>query len=139
METLDLKDREVGQLVRLQADPPLNVLVTENEPDLRALMGKIMKNQGFQVFAVGDGREALDVYRQIGDQINVIVLDMNMPGMDGDSVLRELRRLGATIPVVIRSALRRAKCCGVLKAARLPPSWKSPLPLELSPSAASSA
>ena len=40
-----------------------------------------------------DGRAALDLYRERGGEISLVVLDMTMPHMDGDETFRELRRL----------------------------------------------
>ncbi len=80
------------------------VLLVDDEEFLRRVMKDLLVREGYEVVEAGNGVEALDqTDRHAPD---VIVLDLNLPGMDGYSVLSELRSRPATrnIPVVVLTA-----------------------------------
>jgi DNA-binding response OmpR family regulator len=80
------------------------VLLVDDEEFLRRVMKDLLVREGYEVVEAGNGIEALDqVDRHAPD---VVVLDLNLPGMDGYSVLSELRSRPATrnIPVVVLTA-----------------------------------
>ncbi|MFN8653045.1 MAG: ATPase, T2SS/T4P/T4SS family [Gemmatimonadales bacterium] len=80
------------------------VLLVDDEELLRRVMKDLLVREGYEVVEAGTGIEALDqVDRHAPD---VVVLDLNLPGMDGYSVLSELRSRPATrnIPVVVLTA-----------------------------------
>ena len=58
---------------------------------------------GLEVLTAADGVEALDVYRQHRDEIDVVLLDMTMPRLDGDETFRELRTLNPNLKVILTS------------------------------------
>lgn len=81
------------------------ILIVDDEPILRQLFQKVMEHDGHTVLTAANGREALGILRQ---QVpDLIMLDMQMPAMDGTTFLRLLRRHQdwANVPVVIMSAL----------------------------------
>jgi two-component system, OmpR family, response regulator len=79
-------------------DARAGVLVVDDEPLVRDVLERGLRDHGFRVWSAGDGREALAVYRQhIGD-IAAVVLDVNMPGPDGRQTARALRAVRAGIP-----------------------------------------
>ena len=80
------------------------VLLVDDEDDLRRVMRDLLEREGFTVQEARDGVQALDeVDRHAPD---IIVLDLNLPGLDGYSVLSQLRSRTATrdIPVVVLTA-----------------------------------
>jgi DNA-binding response OmpR family regulator len=80
------------------------VLLVDDEDDLRRVMRDLLEREGFSVQEARDGVQALDeVDRHAPD---IIVLDLNLPGLDGYSVLSQLRSRPATkdIPVVVLTA-----------------------------------
>ena len=64
------------------------ILVTDDDPDLRALLCGILTDEGHKVSAVADGRRALDSI--LSDPPDLVVLDVMMPHMDGFEVLKVL-------------------------------------------------
>ncbi len=80
------------------------VLVVEDEDNLRAVVGHILKADGWQVAEARDGVEALESIDR--DAPDVILLDLNLPRRDGFQVLADLRSRPstATIPIVVLSA-----------------------------------
>lgn len=80
----------------------MKLLVIEDSPRLRRSLGRGLKKLGYSVDLVGDGREGLD-YGRFNDY-DVIVLDIMLPGMDGLSILKELRSQGKQCHILILSA-----------------------------------
>ena len=83
----------------------VNVVLVEDDPDLRYLATLMLELEGFQVRAFETGGEALESCRE--DQPDLVLLDWMVPGMTGIEILRALkvRPDTATIPVVMLSAL----------------------------------
>ena len=80
----------------------MNILIVEDSKTLRETLHDGLSKLGYGVDAVGDGKEGLDYARF--KEYDVIVLDLMLPGMDGLSVLRELRVAGKKTHVLILSA-----------------------------------
>ena len=83
---------------------PKRVVVVEDDPDIAMLIASILEDAGYRSFVVQDGRRALQVVRELKPV--VITLDLEMPGMDGRTVLRRLSAdtLIEPVPVVVVSA-----------------------------------
>ena len=79
----------------------MRVLVVEDEPDLLSALVQALREEGYAVDSAEDGKDGL--FKASGGQYNAIVLDLMLPGMDGLSVLRELRKT-QTVPVLILTA-----------------------------------
>ncbi len=80
------------------------VLLVEDEEPLRRVMKDLLEREGYTVAEARDGVQALDeVDRQAPD---VIILDLNLPGLDGYGVLQQLRSRPATrnIPIMVLTA-----------------------------------
>jgi PAS domain S-box-containing protein len=79
------------------------ILLVEDEETLR-VMGKTMLDaMGFSAMTASNGSEALEIYRERGSEINVILLDLIMPVMGGIQAYHELRKISPAIPIIICS------------------------------------
>ena len=80
------------------------ILIAEDEPDVRALIGSNLRNAGFEVIQAEDGPSALTLAR--GDSPNLLVLDLMLPGMSGLEVCRVLKGDPATakLPIIMLTA-----------------------------------
>lgn len=77
------------------------ILVVDDDFLIREFLSDILLAAGkYEVVSAENGRAALDLYRQDAD-IDLILSDMNMPVMDGLSMLKELRQQGSEVPVVV--------------------------------------
>jgi two-component system OmpR family response regulator/two-component system alkaline phosphatase synthesis response regulator PhoP len=87
-------------------DPPRTVLVVEDEPNIRELVVLHLQLDGWTVTQTGDGQEALRLAR--AEPFDLIILDLMLPGLDGMTVLRALRREapGKDVPVLLLTARR---------------------------------
>jgi len=82
----------------------LKVLLVDDEDSLRKVMKDLLERDGYDVAEARDGVQALDQVDRVGPDI--IVLDLNLPGLDGYGVLSHLRSrpATATIPVIVLTA-----------------------------------
>jgi CheY-like chemotaxis protein len=80
------------------------VLVVEDESGIRSLLVALLKEEGYDVVATGDGRAAVALLRE--HQPDLILLDVMLPGMDGREVFEQLRATEglAETPVIFMSA-----------------------------------
>ncbi len=77
------------------------ILVIDDDPELAALLAEYLGGRGYRVLTAPDGPRGLE--RLAAGGVDLVVLDVMMPGMDGFEVLREIRR-GAAVPVVMLTA-----------------------------------
>jgi len=73
------------------------VLVVDDEHFVRLLVQLGLERDGFDVWLARDGREAIDLYRRHRAEIAVVLLDVQMPGLDGVQTLEVLRELNPEI------------------------------------------
>lgn len=73
------------------------VLLVDDELMIRRLGARILEKAGYRVMVAGDGAEGVEIYRRHADEIDVTILDINMPGMDG---METMARLKAEFPRV---------------------------------------
>ncbi|MCC6748544.1 MAG: response regulator [Deltaproteobacteria bacterium] len=84
------------------------VLLVDDDEVLRNSTARLLRAQGYAVITAGDGREGVEAYRAQTDLIGVVLLDLDMPVMDGLQALRELRRDDPSVRVVICSGKMNA-------------------------------
>ncbi|MBD5633521.1 MAG: response regulator transcription factor, partial [Candidatus Eremiobacteraeota bacterium] len=80
---------------------PIRVLVAEDDRAIRELLVHHLERDGFGAIEAGDGPTALRVARE---GIDLLVLDIGLPGIDGFDIARTLRREGRMMPIVIITA-----------------------------------
>lgn len=83
--------------------PKARILVAEDEPALRNLLEISLRANQYQVYQAVDGQDALDQVSAHPD-IDLIILDIMMPRLDGFAVLQEIRKV-SEVPIVILTAL----------------------------------
>jgi CheY-like chemotaxis protein len=79
------------------------VLLVDDEQHVRAVGRRMLERLGFEVLAACNGHEALDLFRKDEGRIRCVLLDLTMPGMDGEETFRELRGIDPNVRVVIIS------------------------------------
>lgn len=78
----------------------LSVLVVDDDELMRETLGQLIKALGHQVRPVSGGLEALDLLRA-GHEVDLVILDMNMPGMTGAQTLPGIRAIRPEVPVIL--------------------------------------
>ena len=81
------------------------VLIVEDEPAQRRILEEMIKRFGFETVTADSGQRALEmVSGSIGSSINLIVLDLVMPGMDGLEFLEKLEAVRGDLPVIVQTS-----------------------------------
>jgi len=81
---------------------PAKVLVVDDEPPIRRFLRTSLTAQGYEIVEAENAKDALG---QLGrNRIDVIVLDLGLPDVDGLEILRHLRESGSDIPVIVLSS-----------------------------------
>ncbi|CAN5320671.1 response regulator transcription factor [soil metagenome] len=80
----------------------MKIVVVEDEPRIASFLSKGLKAEGYAVHHAMNGREGLSFVMNGG--VDLMVLDLGLPDMDGSEVLRKLRQAGEQLPVIILTA-----------------------------------
>jgi CheY-like chemotaxis protein len=87
----------------------MRILLVEDDARLRNLVARLMRVFGFHDIAqANNGEEALE-HLAAGNDVDLILTDMNMPGMDGIAMVRQLRKQGDRTPVIMLTGEDDAK------------------------------
>ena len=78
-----------------------NILIAEDDRDIRELLDLYLSGEGFNVLMAENGRDALDILKR--QEISVVLVDIMMPVMNGFELIKELRTF-SNIPVIVLSA-----------------------------------
>src|SRR5690242_3330326 len=81
---------------RAPTRPPV-VLVAEDEASIRPLLSLSLRRHGFSVLAAADGREAVELYRRHRGEVDLVLLDVIMPVLDGLKALAALRQINPDV------------------------------------------
>ena len=79
------------------------ILIVDDEPNVLMVSKKILESLGYRVYGVKDGKEAIAFYTEKKDCIDLIVLDMIMPGLSGDEVFDQIRELNPAAKIILSS------------------------------------
>ena len=79
------------------------ILVVEDEPVVSAVAQTLLTRRGYAVLTAPDGASALNVLREHMAGVQLILLDMTMPGMTIDEVVQAIRALDTTVPILLNS------------------------------------
>lgn len=81
-----------------------SVLVVDDEPHLREIAQQLLESSGYNVTVAAHGEEALTLYKEAleqGDRFDLVILDLGMPVMDGESFLTHLAEIDPSARVLI--------------------------------------
>ena len=81
------------------------LLVVEDDDSIRETVGEVLRAEGYDVLTCGDGAEALNLFTsEPAQQVDLLVLDLMLPGLGGLDLCRELRRICNNTPILVISA-----------------------------------
>ncbi len=81
---------------------PIKVLAIDDDTAITELLSLLLKSHGFEIVTANSGEEGLTIFEE--QQPDVIILDLMMPGIDGQEVCRRIRTV-SDVPIIILSAL----------------------------------
>ncbi len=80
------------------------ILIVEDEDLIRQPVSKMLRKKGFSVIEASEGNAAVELIRAKGDHIDVLLLDITLPGASSSAVFEEAARLRPGLPVIVTSA-----------------------------------
>ncbi|MDF2554662.1 MAG: copR, partial [Microbacterium sp.] len=78
------------------------ILIAEDEPRISSFVRRGLESAGFTAEVVENGDDALE--RALSGDVDLLLLDVGLPGLDGFEVLRNLRGQGSNLPVIMLTA-----------------------------------
>lgn len=81
-----------------------HIVTTDDDPAIRKILQIMLKKEGYQVTPCKDGNELNDVLRAEGDTVDLVLLDIKMPGLSGFEVLELMQRSHPRIPIIMLTA-----------------------------------
>jgi two-component system, response regulator, stage 0 sporulation protein F len=84
------------------SSPRKRILIVDDDPSIRYMLGRILQDEGHDVVAAASGREGLMTLE--ANAVDLVLLDLKMPGMSGQETLKELTVLHLGLPVIIMTA-----------------------------------
>jgi CheY-like chemotaxis protein len=79
------------------------ILIVDDEPDILDIGQSTLEQFGYRTLTARSGEEAIAVYSRQAEGIDLVILDLGMPGMGGDNCMKELLRLDPSVKVLIAS------------------------------------
>jgi len=83
------------------------ILLVDDEESIQLLYREEFEEAGYIVDSARDGVEALEKFKE--NPPDLVLLDINMPGMNGIEILRQMKELRASLPIILNSAYQEYK------------------------------
>jgi len=83
------------------------ILLVDDEQGIQLLYREEFEEDGYEVVSAYNGEEALEKFSQ--EPPDLVILDINMPGMNGIEVLRRMKEMNPNLPVILSSAYQEYK------------------------------
>jgi len=83
------------------------ILLVDDEEGIQLLYREEFEEEGFEVISAYNGDEALEKFSK--ESLDLVILDINMPGMSGIEVLRRMKEIKPDLPVILSSAYQEYK------------------------------
>ena len=80
-----------------------SILIAEDEPIVRNLIERVLRQAGYQIFVATDGVEAIELFQAHAPQIDLLIFDAKMPNMGGLEAYRVIQRMAPNIPFILSS------------------------------------
>jgi two-component system NtrC family response regulator len=78
------------------------ILIVDDEPNYLIVISELLKEEGFETITAGNGRQAVQYVKST--DLDMVITDMKMPGMDGFALLEEIKIINANLPVIMITA-----------------------------------
>ena len=103
---------EFGDVVKAENAPLADrnelILIVDDEENIRSVTKATLEVLGYRTMLASDGTDALAVYAQHGGEIAAVLTDLAMPYMDGEALIRALKKINPDVKVIAMSGLMSA-------------------------------
>lgn len=93
-----------GESGRAKLDMPCCVLLAEDNKTNQLIARSLLEQAGIESIIASDGKEAVELYQEYRDSIDLILMDLHMPVMNGYEAAEKIRELSAAVPIVAMTA-----------------------------------
>lgn len=83
----------------------VTVLLVDDDPDVLEIGRDFLEGCGYRVVSAGSGEEALDIFKRRNVTIDLVLMDLTMPGMDGRKCMTQLMLIDSAVKVILMSGL----------------------------------
>ena len=103
----DFHKTDTGKSIGVKPDgTPYKILIVDDSKFVKKQLSKILISEGFEVVATAaHGAEAVDKYKDMHSEIDLVTMDITMPGMDGITAMEKIIQFDSSARVVMVSAL----------------------------------
>ena len=106
---LPVADKPAAVKMAAASDRLGTVLVIDDEDIVRRTAKNTLERHGYEVVLAGDGYEGVEKFRCMADKVNVVLLDLTMPEMNGEEVLRKLKFVRSDVKVILSSGFNEVE------------------------------
>lgn len=82
----------------------MKILMIEDNPSVGEMMDMFFQKENWEAVFIQDGKEGLERFLKEQDQWDLVILDLNLPSMDGMQICREIRTVSASVPIIMLTA-----------------------------------
>jgi len=112
----DAEPRKNGKISKKPVGGSETVLIVDDEAIVRQMVSDIIKDHGYTAICAGCGEDAVEELRERNGTIDLVLLDMVMPGMDGGETFTALRELNPDVRVLLTTGFAEGdRCAGLIK------------------------
>jgi DNA-binding response OmpR family regulator len=79
------------------------ILLAEDDPQIRTLLVEVLRNEGYMVYDAPDGEDAIQLFDQNSEQIELLLLDLGLPKRTGVEVFRDIREKKPGVKIIAMS------------------------------------
>lgn len=110
----DLRKGDAKSLIENSDGARELILLVDDEDLVLSLAQRFLISEGYRVISTTDPFEALEIYRQLKDDIALVVLDYSMPKLDGSEVFNELQKIKKDVAVMLSSGFAEQSTISVM-------------------------
>ncbi|MDX2129893.1 MAG: PAS domain S-box protein [Chloroherpetonaceae bacterium] len=99
VENVTKKHKET--VVALEPGGNEKILIVEDEAYLRGMLSRMLRSKGYEIIEASNGQEAIQVYQENEDSIDLVLTDMGMPTLDGFGLLMELKKINPQLRAIV--------------------------------------
>ena len=94
---------EAGALASPRRTEPVTLLLVDDEDVVRDMVSEVLANEGVKVLCAADGARGVDIFRERRRDIDVVLLDLSMPGLSGEQTYARLYEIDPSVKVILSS------------------------------------